>query len=358
MKIAIITDQHFGVRQDKDAFLNKFEQFYQNVFFPKLEEYGVDVVLDLGDTFDRRKQVNHRTLDRAKKMYFDPLQKKGIQVYAITGNHSVYFKDTNKVNSLRTLLSGYSNVNIIDIMAQELQLGSLSILMVPWITKDNHDSVMEKIKTSRANYLMGHFDIKGFEMLKGVIADHGFDRKTFSRFDQVFSGHYHHPSSADNITYLGAPYEMVWSDMGGRRGFHILDTETRDLDFIPNPHISFNTIDYDDTELSAEDMEELSGVIVDSDLSDMYIKVIVKEKTNPYLYDIFCDKLLAANCADLKFQEPNTITSNVDIEDIDDLEDTMKIIDTFVSSITKTEDTQKTVSSYLKSLHDEALTLD
>ena len=63
MKIALITDQHFGGKQDSQNFLNHIETFYREQFFPYLSENNIHTVIDLGDTFDRRKFVNFNTLD-------------------------------------------------------------------------------------------------------------------------------------------------------------------------------------------------------------------------------------------------------------------------------------------------------
>ena len=95
MKVAIITDQHFGARNDSIAFLDFFEKFYDNTFFPALDANNIDTVLVLGDTFDRRKYVNFYALDRAKKMFFDKLEERGITVYMMAGNHDTYFKINN-----------------------------------------------------------------------------------------------------------------------------------------------------------------------------------------------------------------------------------------------------------------------
>ena len=37
-------------------------------------------------------------------------------------------------------------------------------------------------------------------------------KKIFEKFDTVFSGHFHHKSDDGQIYYLGAPYEITWSD--------------------------------------------------------------------------------------------------------------------------------------------------
>ena len=99
MQIALITDQHFGGKQDSQSFCDYIERFYTNQFFPHLKENNISTVIDLGDTFDRRKYVNFQTLHRVKQFYFDVLMENNIQLHSIVGNHSTYFRNTNSVNS-------------------------------------------------------------------------------------------------------------------------------------------------------------------------------------------------------------------------------------------------------------------
>ena len=54
MKIAVIGDLHWGARNDNQEFLNYFQRFFDNVFFPELEERGISNVLQVGDFVDRR----------------------------------------------------------------------------------------------------------------------------------------------------------------------------------------------------------------------------------------------------------------------------------------------------------------
>ena len=68
-KIALITDQHFGGKQDSQYFSDYIEKFYTNQFFPYLTENNITTVIDLGDTFDRRKYVNFHTLHQVKQFY-------------------------------------------------------------------------------------------------------------------------------------------------------------------------------------------------------------------------------------------------------------------------------------------------
>ena len=52
MKIAIITDTHFGGRRGSKAFHEFFGKFYDEVFFPTLEERGIEYCIHMGDAFD------------------------------------------------------------------------------------------------------------------------------------------------------------------------------------------------------------------------------------------------------------------------------------------------------------------
>ena len=82
MKIAIITDTHYGARKGSKHLHEYFEKFYTNVFFPSLEERGIDTIVHMGDIFDSRKSIDYQSLEWAKRVVFEPLKK--YNVYAIT----------------------------------------------------------------------------------------------------------------------------------------------------------------------------------------------------------------------------------------------------------------------------------
>ena len=66
MKIAIITDTHFGAKGDSQIFLEHTFKFFEDVFFPTIKERGITNVLHLGDLMDRRKYVNFHTLHQMR----------------------------------------------------------------------------------------------------------------------------------------------------------------------------------------------------------------------------------------------------------------------------------------------------
>ena len=220
MKIAIITDTHFGARKGSKNLHDYFELFYKNVFFPKLEEYGIDTIIHMGDVFDSRKAIDLQTLEWSNRVVFEPLKK--YKVYAATGNHDAYYKNTNFVNSPELLLTSHTNWEIYS-SAKEIQVGGLDILLLPWITTENYEHTLDVIKSSKSKVAMGHLELNGFRATRGHMMETGMDVSVFDKFDTVFSGHFHTRSNDGKIFYLGNPYEMFWNDVNDKRGFHIFD---------------------------------------------------------------------------------------------------------------------------------------
>ena len=74
MKVAIITDTHYGARKGSKYLHDYFELFYQNVFFPALKEHGVEAVIHMGDAFDSRKSIDYQSLEWSKSclLYTSP----------------------------------------------------------------------------------------------------------------------------------------------------------------------------------------------------------------------------------------------------------------------------------------------
>jgi DNA repair exonuclease SbcCD nuclease subunit len=351
MRVAIITDQHFGSRNDSTVFLDYYEKFYRDTFFPKLKEEGITTVLILGDTFDRRKYINFYSLKRTKEMFFDVLRDEGIQVHMLAGNHDTYFKNTNDVNSIDLLLQEYNNIHVID-SPETIEIGDTAICMMPWICAENYEMSMNEIKNTEAQVCMGHFEIDGFAMYRGMPSHEGLNRGIFRKFDYTFSGHYHHKSNADDIYYLGNPYELTWQDYNDPRGFHIFDLTSRELDFIRNPNTMFHRITYDDRTESITDItqKDLSGY------TNTYVKVVVINKTNPYLFDKFMNNLYNVNPVDITIAEDFTdLTEGVEDDMIDQAEDTLTVLNKFVDSIKEDNIDNNKLKNMLRELYVEAL---
>ena len=319
MKVAIITDQHFGARKNSKLFHDYFLKFYNDIFFPYLEENNIKVVIDMGDTFDSRKGIDFSALAWAKNNYYDRLQDMGIRVHTVVGNHTAYYKNTNEVNAVDLLLREYDNVTVYS-EATEVEIDNRNILFIPWINQDNEEKTFKVIQNSNCKCAMGHLELSGFRAHRGVIMDHGHASELYSKFEKVYSGHYHTRSDDGRIYYLGNPYEMFWNDVNDTRGFHIFDTETLEHTPVNNPYRLFYNIYYEDTNYQTFDAREYENKIV---------KVIVRQKTDIKKFEKFIDKLYESNVFELKVVENFVIEAAEDFEAFES-EDTLSILNRYI----------------------------
>jgi DNA repair exonuclease SbcCD nuclease subunit len=330
MKIAIISDTHAGARGDSSIFNEFFFKFWENVFFPYLKENNIQQVCHLGDVVDRRKFINYVTLNSWRKRFFDVLADNNIKMDVIVGNHDVTYKNTNEINSMQELFDHYKNINVF-INPVEREYDGTKVCLVPWINSSNYDLTLQFLNETKSEIVFGHFEISGFEMDRGNICHEGMDVKLFEKFDTVLSGHFHHKSTQGNITYLGNQYEITWADYGDKRGFHVFDTETRELEFIENPYHIFHKINYDDVSQDFEYWKKYDY----SALKETYIKIVVINKQNPYLFDTVLENLYRIGASDISIVEDFTETDITDDDEIiNQAEDTMTILNKYIDGLT------------------------
>ena len=317
MKIAIITDTHYGARKGSKHLHDYFEMFYRDIFFPSLEEHKIDTVIHMGDIFDSRKSIDLQSLEWSKRVVFDPLKK--YNVYAIVGNHDCYYKNTNFVNSPELLLQDYSNIKLYS-NATEIEVDNSKILLLPWINSENYEETKNLIDTTDAKVAMGHLELNGFQATRGHVMENGTDIRMFNKFEKVYSGHFHTRSNNGKIYYLGNPYEMYWNDVNDPRGFTIFDTDTLEHTSINNPYKLFYNIYYDDTNYKLFNTTQYLNKIV---------KVIVRNKSNSKDFEKFIDKLYSSGVQDLKIIENFTLAESQTF-DIDEDENTLSILNRYI----------------------------
>jgi len=343
MKVAIITDTHYGARKGSKLFQDYFELFYKNVFFPTLEQYGITTVIHMGDAFDSRKSIDYQSFEWAKKVVFEPLSK--YDVHMITGNHDCYYKNTNNVNSPNLLLQSYPNVKTYS-SPTEIKVGDLNVLLLPWICMENEEQSLKSIKNTKCKIAMGHLELQGFRVNRSVVMEHGLEANLFKNFIKVFSGHYHTRSDNGTVFYLGNPYEMFWNDVNDPRGFTIFDTETLEHTPVNNPYRLFYNIYYEDTPHQMFDASEYENKIV---------KVIVRKKSDTKQFEKFIDKLYAANVSELKVIENFEIQESESFEAFDS-EDTMSILNRYIEEAEVNLD-KSTIQKLLQEVYQEACEL-
>ena len=343
MKVGLICDTHYGARKGSKLFHDYFELFYENVFFPTLEQYGITTVIHMGDAFDSRKSIDYQSLEWAKRVVFEPLSK--YNVHMIVGNHDSYYKNTNNTNSPQLLLKDYTNVKTYS-YPTEIKVDNLDILLLPWICMENEEQSLKMIKKSKAKVIMGHLELQGFRVNRSLVMEHGLEANIFKNFKKVFSGHYHTRSDNGTVFYTGNPYEIYWNDVNDTRGFTIFDTETLEHFSVDNPYKMFHNIYYEDTDHQLFDVRQYENKIV---------KVIVRKKTDLKQFEKFIDKLYSSNIAELKIIENFEIQESENFEAFES-EDTISILNRYIEEAEVNLD-KSIVQKLLQDVYQEACEL-
>ena len=122
---------------------------------------------------------------------------------------------------------------------------------------------------------------------------------------------------------------MTWSDYGQTKGFHIFDTETRDIEFITNPNTIFEKLMYNDTETNYDEFDV-------SSLHNKFVKLIVVSKKNNEMFDRLLDRLYnKITVHELKILEDySDLNANLVSDDVvEGTEDTMTLVNNYVDQL-------------------------
>ena len=345
MKIALLNDTHFGCRNDNPAFIEFQNKFYNEQFFPYLQQKYIKCLVHLGDVVDRRKFINHNTAHNFKKVFWDRLDDMDIETHIIIGNHDTYYKNTNEVNALQNL--NISENSIVYTHATDVELDGLKILFIPWICDDNHAETIRTIENSTATISMGHLEISGFEMHNGHMNEQGLEKSMFKRFEKVMSGHFHKKSDDGHIYYLGTQYEMTWSDYMCPKGFHIFDTATRELSRVENPNRMFKKIVYNDKQMNYDDLDV-------KEFNHTFLKIFISDKTDTDMFERLMDRLynhINVHAIDV-IEDPTDIGASVSENILEQGEDTLTFLNNYIDQADIKLDKQK-LKQFAKELYME-----
>ena len=291
-KILILADTHWGCRNNNQAFYDYQKKFCE-FLFSYIKDNHIKHVIHLGDLVDDRRNLHYLTIKRLREDFLEPMdklcQEDDVNFHIILGNHDIFYKDTNQINALNEIIQGKYHFYMYE-NPKEIYIDGEKILMLPWITPENHKRDFEIIQNSSAKYCMAHLELKDFEQTKGRLASHGDDSAIFNKFDKVFSGHYHIRSNLHNIFYVGSCFRFNWGDYSDSRGFGILDGGL--ISYIENPYNIFVMLDYDE-----ENVPSIEAV------KDSYCRVNVVNKTSESKFNDFINKIHEIGVIDLLINE-------------------------------------------------------
>ena len=259
MKVFITSDWHFGVYLNNlDKWLDMMEDYFYNDFIPYLKKNSKDgdILVQCGDLYDNRTSIPIITSYKVEKILTEI--SKILPVHIIVGNHDLYNKGSNDVNSVR-LFNHIENIYTYT-DTTSIEVGGKKLILMPWVEK-RVDQIKE-IKENPGDYLFCHSDLNGCMMHLNSVAHRNADKidvVEFSGYSHVFSGHIHIRQSNENFTFVGSPYQMDRNDTNDQKGITILNLETDKIEFSPNKYSpdfrKFSVTKEDDV----EKLDELKG---------------------------------------------------------------------------------------------------
>lgn len=110
----LISDVHLGCRNASIEWLDNITVYMRDFFVPLVRRTaanGKTVVIVAGDWYDNRLSIDINVMNRGMELMRDIAAV--VPVYMITGNHDVYKKNGNDVNSIR-YLGLLDNVTVIE----------------------------------------------------------------------------------------------------------------------------------------------------------------------------------------------------------------------------------------------------
>lgn len=318
MKIALLGDLHFGIRNDSDVFFNYQKKFFTDIFFPYISENNIKHCIQLGDFFDRRQYINFKTLHGLKSFMPELLIEHNMTMWVLLGNHDVALKTSNHINSPLLLLNNIANIKVIE-KNEVIDIDGFKAAMCCWINNNNLDESIEFIKKADSDYLFGHFEITGFDYHKGHTCENGMNSNIFEKYLEVFTGHFHTRSKRGNINYTGTPYELGWNDWNDQKGFYVLDTETHEVEFIKNKHTLFSKIEY----YNYLNGKEIVNITPHSDtVEGKYVKLVCHKKEDDYVFEQYTKKILSELPIDVQV----SLTAGFEVDNSDKISTTGKSI--------------------------------
>jgi DNA repair exonuclease SbcCD nuclease subunit len=353
-KIALISDIHFGCRNNSEQYLEMIRSFFINTLNKVLIDRKITDVRILGDLFDCRNNINVRTLNVVLEVFeWFEINNPNIVFTIFPGNHDVYYKNKNDVNSMK-VLKNHKNI----VLHEKIHIETLHgkrVISVPWLVDDTEDEMkFKKIcesETEKFDLCLGHFEIQGFEINKGQFDEFGKSQGIFKNFSRVFSGHYHIRNTLGRISYLGCPYQLTWGDYEDKKGIHIYDLDTNTTEFIENVDSPIHV------KITIDDILKKNLPVLKK-IKGNYVKLIIDKKVSDTFLVQAQSKI--ESLSPLKFDIENTVIEVIEEKngiDISKTNDPISFLIEYVDNIEIEEGIEKNdLKKYLSEIYQSSLT--
>lgn len=345
----IISDTHFGVRNSSQEWLEIMKDYFQNFFLPLLRREGKpgDFVMHCGDVFDSRHSLNLLVMNEA--MHIFEQMAEIMPIVIILGNHDIYRKDSNEVNSVK-ILKWIPNISIYE-EPEILEVASGNrLLLMPW--RKSTEDEGNCISSHDADYLFCHTDVKGIRYNRYTEVEHGLELSTMTKFKKVYSGHIHYAQSNKNFRMVGCPYQLTRSDLNNEKGIWLADFETDKETYFPNTYSpKFVKVIFEKLlEMEIEDVNEM--------FRNNFVDILVHPKWSlTFPFSSFSEELQQYKKLDFIPRTTETdengeiVDMEASLENLDIVSLSIKVID----STSHSEDVKKRLKTAVKRLYESVI---
>ncbi len=236
----LITDTHFGVRNNSSKFLSNQLRFFDELieYIETCEHKKIDLI-HLGDMFDNRSTVSINVLDNVgrvfKEVYQTLIQKDDSnRIIFVAGNHDFYAQNNDAVNSIDVLLKPIFKDCRCKFVTR-MEYFDEGILYLPWYITEDPDLLREVYSNyiDETKVIMCHTDLNRVKSDLSYLQKVGVD---------VISGHIHtsayyefkYQTGAEDKTTrcfnISPPYAMTFNDAADdKKGFWLLKNDELSL---------------------------------------------------------------------------------------------------------------------------------
>jgi hypothetical protein len=350
-----VSDTHFGVRSNSVEWMEIHRSFFLDWFIPHIKENYKegDALIHTGDVFDSRQSLNLKVMNMGLEII--KAISEIMPVFIICGNHDIYHKKSNDINSLKPF-TYMNNVHVYeDPVILEMNGGNTRALLMPW--KDTKEQEQNVINNNDADYLFCHTDIRGLKFNSFVKVEDGNDMVSFNKFKMVYSGHIHYAQKNDNIRMVGCPYPLTRSDIGNVKHFWYIDFITGEEHGVANDHSpKFIRMKLDNVlRMRYGDVKDI--------VSNNFVDILVNASwaTN-FPFNEFLDAF-----SDVRYRKLNYIITTmgdgdeIDLEDSSDWDkevDLPTLVDMYIDSLSYKDSTKLKLKEVSRSLYYKSIRSD
>ncbi len=322
-EVAILSDLHFGIRDDNVSFLSHQIEVLKD-FLNECKKRKIKYIIQLGDFNHHRKQINIRTLNIVKSNFLKVLEKEGITLILLAGNHDNFYTNTSDITSIE-IFEEFKNIIVIK-NNMIMSANGIKFSLIPWISDNGLDKFKSFIEQNKTDIVFSHMEINQFQVMPGVTMMKGIDIDLLKNFKRVITGHFHNKQFKDNIYYIGAGTHFTWNDYDYEKGFYFYNFAKDELDFVENKKSLFKKIMYDESKLD-ELMIDLD------DNSDKIIKIYVQEKIDDVKFDNYINELEKINPQKFTIIEKDDYDITTEAEVIDENKNIIQIFDDYLEEL-------------------------